>query len=93
MKIAIDPAKDAINLAKHKLPLAYGILILSDPRAVHIPDSRFDYGEERFNCFGHVGKRLYVATYHLRDETVRFISVRKANIREQRKYHHSHHQA
>ena len=45
------------------------------------------------NGFGHVGKRLYVATYHLRDETVRFISVRKANIREQRKYHHSHHQA
>ena len=49
-------------------------------------DDRFPYGEERFVTFGYVGGRLYVAVYTVRDESLRMISVRKANEREQARY-------
>ena len=44
-------------------------------------DTRFDYGEERFQLFGHVQGRLYVIVFTHRDDGVRIVSAREANAR------------
>lgn len=82
-----DPAKDATNQAKHGIRLAFGVLVLSDPDVLSLPDARRDYGEARTVSLGSVAGRVYVVVSTARGEAVRIISVRKANAREQRRYH------
>ena len=48
------------------------------------PDHRRDYGEERSIGFGHVQGRLMAVVFTQRPpDTIRIISFRKANAREQ----------
>jgi len=49
-------------------------------------DDRTDYGELRFNTFGHLDGRLVALVWTLRNESRRIISMRKANEREQARY-------
>jgi len=46
MRIAFDPAKDAVNLAKHGLSLALAADLEWDSAMVWV-DDRKDYGEAR----------------------------------------------
>ena len=82
MDIEFDPDKDAINQAKHGLPLAFGAIILEN-RVGETVDDRRDYGEIRINTFGLFKGRLFVCTYTMRDGAYRLISVRKASRQEQ----------
>jgi uncharacterized DUF497 family protein len=51
------------------------------------PDSRKDYGEDRFITVGLISDRLTVAVYTQRQkEVIRIISIRKANSREKERY-------
>jgi uncharacterized DUF497 family protein len=54
--------------------------------AVIVEDIRKDYGERRFQVFGRIEKRLYVAVITGRDDAVHVISFRKANTREVKIY-------
>lgn len=88
----IDPEKDAINRRKHLLPLAFGVFVFDDSY-IEEEDTRFDYGETRFVAIGPIagtGDRLYSVTYTWRGIRRRLISVRKASVREIRKYRRSH---
>src|SRR4051812_17201346 len=85
MKISFDPNKDASNQRDHQLSLAFGERVLWG-RVFEFSDTRFDYSEERLVCFGYVEGRLHVCVYTVREDTVRIISVRKANDREIKKY-------
>jgi uncharacterized DUF497 family protein len=58
----------------------------SDPKRMIEPDRRYEYGEERFCLYGRVEGRLFVIVYTTRDKTIRIISARKANKREQKRY-------
>ena len=51
-----------------------------------IADDRTDYGDERLTIRGFIGNRLHILVYVMRGDKVRIISLRKANIREQRAY-------
>ena len=46
-------------------------------------DDRKDYGEVRLQARGLIDARLYVIAFTQRRETLRLISLRKANKREQ----------
>jgi uncharacterized DUF497 family protein len=83
MDVEQDPEKDAINLAKHGVPLALGVIILENSIG-EVVDDRRDYGETRINAFGLVEGRLFVCTYTMRGKVHRLISVRKASRQEQR---------
>ena len=85
MKIDFDPAKDRANTEKHGCSLALAEWFEWDG-AYAIPDTRFDYGEERFIAVGYIGSRLYVSVYTDRGDTRRVIGLRKANPREDKKY-------
>ena len=83
--IDFDPAKDAINRAKHGCSLAdAGNMDWSTVRVV--PDSRQDYREPRFQLYGRLNNRLHVLVVTPRDGGLRAISLRRANRREVMRY-------
>jgi hypothetical protein len=85
VRFVFDPAKDAINQAKHGVPLALAEVLFAGPH-VSMPDDRFDYGEVRQVAFGFIRDRLFVCVYVDRGMERRVISLRKANKREVRRY-------
>ena len=85
MRYVFDPAKDAVNRAKHGVSLALAEVLFSGPH-VRMIDDRFDYGEVREIAFGLVNDRLFVCVYADRRGERRVISLRKANRREVRRY-------
>lgn len=77
-----DPAKSAINFAKHGLDLSFGDRVMMDGNALHALDDSMDYGEERWNVLGMVENVVYHLTYTDRDDGFRYISLRRATKRE-----------
>ena len=87
MQIEFDADKDAANLKKHGVSLAFGAQVLADAHRLDLLDVRFDYAEDRFICYGSVESRIWVCVFTMRGKTRGIISVRKANDRERRRYH------
>lgn len=54
--------------------------------AVVREDARKQYAEPRFEAKGYIGDRLHVMVFCLRVQTLRVISLRKANPREVKSY-------
>jgi len=54
--------------------------------AVIVADTRFDYGEQRFNAYGLVDGTLHAMTFTLRGDDVRVISLRRARPKEVKRY-------
>jgi hypothetical protein len=84
-RISFDPAKDALNIAKHGLPLSLAA-DLEWASALVWRDLRRDYGEVRMVAIGYIGLRLYQVVFVDRADERRLISLRKANVRETRRY-------
>ncbi|WP_419694788.1 BrnT family toxin [Mesorhizobium muleiense] len=82
-----DPAKDAVNREKHKLPLAFGDRIFADDNHLIIPSIREIDGEERFKVVGFVGEKLFTGVFVWRGDLPRFIWVRRSNKGEERAHH------
>ena len=80
-----DAAKNAANLQKHGVPLHRASQFEWD-HALTWSDQRADYGESRMVAIGYIGLRLHVLVYVERSHAVRVISLRKANLREIRRY-------
>jgi uncharacterized DUF497 family protein len=78
-----DPAKDALNQAKHGVALAE---VLFAGSHLSVTDDRFDYGEVRKIAFGRIDGRLFACVYVDRPGERRLISLRRANRREVRRY-------
>ena len=85
MKFAFDPAKDAINRAKHGISLSEAAR-LDWNRVLAKLDTRTDYGEQRQIGYGPIGRRLYCVVFVDRGDMMRIISLRKANNREIDRY-------
>jgi uncharacterized DUF497 family protein len=85
VKYMFDPAKDAVNQAKHGVSLALAEILFAGPH-ISMADDRFDYGEAREIAFGLIHDRLFVCVYADREQERRVISLRKANKREVMRY-------
>jgi len=83
-----DPQNDATNRRKHKLSLAFGDTLFRDPSHEIISSIREIDGEERFKVVGMVDGKLYTAVFVWRDDLPRYISVRRSNGTETRRYSH-----
>jgi uncharacterized DUF497 family protein len=81
-----DEDKRQASLVKHGVDFVDMFPLFDGPFTEDVDDRR-DYGETRINCTGEVKGRVFVVTYTWRGATRRIISARKANAREQRKYH------
>jgi len=85
MEITFDPAKDASNQSKHGVSLADAARL--DWNGMHVkPDTRHDYGEDRYRGIALLGGRLYSVIYTPRGETLRIISLRRASNKEMDEY-------
>lgn len=85
MDIAFDTNKDAANLEKHGVSLAAAAMIEWDD-ALTWADDRHSYGEARMCAIAYIGDRLHYVVYVDRAEARRIISLRKANLREVKRY-------
>jgi uncharacterized protein len=86
VRTEFDAEKDSANRTKHGVSLAFGADVLADERRLDVLDVRFDYGEERFVCYGMVRGRIWVCIFARRGEACRIVSVRRANERERQRY-------
>ena len=87
MQFTWDPDKSARNIRERGLDFADAPEMFTHPMLVS-PDRRQDYGEARYIGFGHVQGRLMAVVFTERPpDTIRIISFRKANSREQARFH------
>jgi uncharacterized DUF497 family protein len=88
MQFEWDSAKAGSNVAKHGVPFPYATRVFLDPLRV---ESEVARGEEvRVFTLGMVEGRVLVVVHTRRGRVTRIISARKANRREQEKYHAFH---
>ncbi len=89
MNVTFDPAKDAVNLAKHGFSLLDAVGFEWET-AVVWPDTRRDYGEPRMVALGYIVLRIMSVVFVDRPPEQpterRIISLRKANTREVKRY-------
>jgi len=85
MRIEFDPAKDAINRAKHGVSLSLANDLDWEAALVWI-DERFDYSELRMIALAPETNILYYVAFVERGAVRRVISLRRATRREVRHY-------
>lgn len=86
MEFGWNNAKRESNFAKHGIDFADVHPAFADEGKVVTPDTRFDYGERRFNMLARLDGRVCHVTFTTRGDVIWLISARKANGREQRRY-------
>ena len=65
---------------------AYAARAFFDPDRLVQEDTRYSYGEERYQLTGRIESRVYVIVYTLLNDSMCIISARKANQREVKQY-------
>jgi uncharacterized protein len=86
MRFEWDEAKNRANIRKHGFDFAEAEEMFRHPFLAR-PDMREDYGEARWIGIGVTGGRLaFLAFVERPYETVRIISLRKANYEERKEY-------
>ncbi|THV22969.1 BrnT family toxin [Peteryoungia ipomoeae] len=85
MKITCDPAKRLTTPRERGLDFLRAGEVFDTPHLT-IEDNRRDYGEVRFITIGYIDGRMVVLVWTHRADTIRIISMRKANEREQSHY-------
>ena len=86
MEISYDPKKNAKNIARRR-PSFERVHEFDFLSATAEVDDRVDYGETRLIAVGFLEQRLHVLCFiETGVDSIRVISFRKANKREQRKY-------
>jgi uncharacterized DUF497 family protein len=84
-----DPAKEKINISKHKISFQEAQSVFHDPFARIIDDPEHSGAENRFILLGMSHKLNVLIVCHCyreADERVRIISARKATKKEETQY-------
>jgi len=86
MKFEWDEVKNRANIRKHGFDFADAEEMFRGPFLVR-PDTREDYGEERWIGIGMIHDRIvFVAFIERKDNAIRIISLRKADHEERAEY-------
>ena len=85
MIITFDPAKRQATFTERGLDFKDAVIVFGG-RTIQKVDSRFDYGEERLITIGFLYARMVIIIWTPRGEARHIISMRKANVREQKYY-------
>ena len=87
MYFEFNNKKQSANLIKHGVDLRDAASIFSEVNRLDSLDTRNDYAAERRITIGVVENRIWVVVYTQRADAIRLIAARKANEREQKRYH------
>lgn len=71
---------------------AYAASAFADPDRMVWRDSRFSYGEDRYQLIGRIEGRQFVLIDTPRDDKIRIISAQNANQREVTRYENRSHE-
>ena len=85
MKFEWDTEKARLNAEKHGVDFR-SVSGFDFETAVVVVDDRFAYRETRFVALGLIGPRVHQLAFTMRGNSIRVISLRKANRREIRTY-------
>lgn len=92
MEFEWDERKSLRCLEKRGFDFSYSVRAFYDPdRQIH-EDTRFDYGETRYQLTGQIEGRHFIVVFTFRQDVIRIISARKANTREVKDYENHTHQ-
>ena len=86
MEFDWDDHKAASNLAKHGVSFDYAARVFLDDGRVDLDASRSLDGEQRRKVVGMIDQRVFALVYTIRRGTIRIISARRCNAKEQRHY-------
>lgn len=86
MKFEWDINKNKQNIEKHGIDFRDATQIFENARIIK-EDKRKGYEEKRWILLGKMFEVVVVAIYTIRNNTIRIISVRKANKKERNIYH------
>jgi uncharacterized protein len=85
MEITFDPPKRLATLTERGIDFLDAEKVLSGP-VFTVEDTRFNYGEERFQTVGFLEGRMVMVVWTPRGEAAHIISMRKCNDKEQKRY-------
>jgi len=86
MRFQWDPKKNRENIRKHGLDFADAPEVFEGPLLAR-PDTREDYGEERWLGIGRIRGRVVAVVFAMIGaDTIRIISLRKADRHESTQY-------
>lgn len=88
MEFEWDERKSRDCLARRGFDFDFAIRVFGDGRQLIRQDTRYDYGEDRFQLLGSIEGRVFAVIYTVRGSILRIISARKASRREVREYEH-----
>src|SRR3984893_13573224 len=88
-----DLRKATANFAKHGVSFEAAREVFNDPFAIDRLDDQTEYDEQRFITIGMVEGRLLFVAYTMRGDTIRIISARGPDQREQQAYHEANRQS
>ena len=86
MKFEWDETKSEACFQSRGFDFAYAAYAFADPHRIIRQDTRYSYGEDRYQLTGSIEGRLFVLVYTPRNDVIRIISARKANQREVKQY-------
>lgn len=86
MEFDWDEQKAASNLTKHAVSFDYAARVFLDAGRVDLDASRSADGEQRRKVVGMIDERVFALVYTARRGTIRIISARRCNAKEQRQY-------
>jgi uncharacterized DUF497 family protein len=89
MNFEWDENKSDLCFDQRGFDFAYVVRAFIAPDRLIKKDTRWDYGEERYQLLGSIDQRVFSVVYTLRGSTIRIISARKANQREVNRYENS----
>ena len=81
-----DETKSDACFRERGFDFAYAASAFADPDRFVREDTRYGYGEDRYQLTGSIEGRLYVLVFAPRNDVMRIISARKANQREVKQY-------
>jgi uncharacterized DUF497 family protein len=87
-----DDAKNNACFTERGFDFAYVSRAFADPGKQIVKDTRWDYGEDRYQMLACVDHRVFVVVYTQRGPCIRIISARKANRREKACYENNSHE-
>lgn len=87
LKFEWDQTKDQENQKKHGVSFEEAKTVFNDPFSITITDLEHSINEDRFINIGISQlQRILVVVYTERQEKIRIISCRKANLQERKNY-------
>lgn len=89
MRYEHDPKKSAENVTKHLVWFEQANDFEWETASL-VVDNRRHYAETRFRATGLIEQRVYVLVFCFRETKIRLISLRKANLREVKRYARDH---